>query len=455
MTDISICVSQKSRFRPLSQVIAGLAGINLDIELVIADYDDIQWEMPDNVRLKIVSMSGPYSRGRSLNAAIAAATGDVLMITDADVKISEEAIRRGLGSVASGKAAFPVMMLEHPNGTIDQPYEASYGICFIHRSDVAKYPEFYSWGGEDVAFMYSIQVEIDRYVDQGLRHIWHSVEDRNTNYLRKEHADAHGFNSVVDELSRLDEFYFVVPVGNRGDSLIRQSAIELFDSHGFKYQEVDGGHVDLIPPHSNVVINGGGAWCEPWPHGYQIALSCRSPKSLVVLPSTYQSADFLVGLPEHTVLFTRENHSFELAKQRHTTYLTRDLAERLTPVGFNRELPLLNAFRSKDDPEAGSIAIPPDNFDVSATGWHNSDPYEFMQIISRYERIHTDRLHVAIVGMMHGCDVHLYSSAYGKQRWYWETWLHQHVHWVDIHETDERFAVIRKIESEIENRARR
>ena len=42
----------------------------------------------------------------------------------------------------------------------------------------------------------------------------------------------------------------------------------------------------------------------------------------------------------------------------------------------------------------------PQNFDISASGGHRDDPQKFLRIIDQYEHIITDRLHVAVGGIL-------------------------------------------------------
>ncbi|MEK8017263.1 MAG: hypothetical protein VSS75_010365, partial [Candidatus Parabeggiatoa sp.] len=62
------------------------------------------------------------------------------------------------------------------------------------------------------------------------------------------------------------------------------------------------------------------------------------------------------------------------------------------------------------------MEIPAESSDIILKGSHLSSIYPFIDTISQYGIVHTDRLHVAIVGCLLGLEVHLYAGADSKKK---------------------------------------
>lgn len=75
---------------------------------------------------------------------------------------------------------------------------------------------------------------------------------------------------------------------------------------------------------------------------------------------------------------------------------------------------ILNAFRS--DCESKFKFVPEPNSDISYNGYATKPLNEFLNTISQFEQINTDRLHVAITAVLLGKKVNLYPNSYFKNK---------------------------------------
>lgn len=80
-------------------------------EVVVADFESSDWPLAEWLpsRLgerqhRIVPVSGPFSRGRGLNAAAAQATGDTLFFLDVDMLVPRAVLDLGRDAVAQRRA---------------------------------------------------------------------------------------------------------------------------------------------------------------------------------------------------------------------------------------------------------------------------------------------------------------------------------------------------------------
>jgi hypothetical protein len=173
--DLSICVTVKNRSRVIAEghelklfpncirsVVASIPA-NLDCELVVADWQSDDWPLDQWIGeavgclpLKLLTLTGDFSRGQGRNAAAEAAGSDWLFFLDADCVISERVLQRGTEVLANEKAFFPVVYAyndpEHESG---HWCHGGYGNCMVSRNVFARvghFPEYPFWGREDVHF---------------------------------------------------------------------------------------------------------------------------------------------------------------------------------------------------------------------------------------------------------------------------------------------------------------
>ena len=250
--------------------------------------------------------------------------------------------------------------------------------------------------------------------------------------------------------------------GNGGDGIIAEATFQLFESSNIRYKiwnpsdKIEGA----------VVIHGGGGNLVP---GYSAAADfLRSvqdrAKKVILLPHTVDGhAELLSSFGDNVTIFCREIRSYEYAKAnapKAEVLLGEDLALSLNlPLLFSktqslrlvlrrpyrflksyvecsnhlkrihnkrRQSPEITStgFFFREDIEKTSIQLPPDNFDISqdlSHEWTMSDRarisigcQNFFRYLDAYERVETNRLHVAIGSLLLGKSVHLYPNSYWK-----------------------------------------
>jgi exopolysaccharide biosynthesis predicted pyruvyltransferase EpsI len=246
--------------------------------------------------------------------------------------------------------------------------------------------------------------------------------------------------------------------GNAGDSAINCAAYRLFDRLGCRVEVVDA-DVPAARTRGRVLVHGGGGNLVPLYDAASrfIARHHAGCAQLVLLPHTIRGHEALLGaLGSNVTLLCREAESLDHAR-RHApaarvlpahdlvfgldaaalaahaggdaaapfepvALLKRNLrqaAHRLRNLGRGREL---EAFRA--DAESAGRARAFRNLDVSGVfAMRDMSPASALAatrrtlaFLDRFDRVRTDRLHVAILSALLGKEVELHDNAYGKNR---------------------------------------
>ncbi|MEO8494733.1 MAG: glycosyltransferase [Planctomycetota bacterium] len=226
---LSVCVSVKNRSRlrygeselePFPNCVRSLRAATESVgplELVVADFQSDDWPLADwlqsystdKFRIRIVTVAGPFSRGRGLNVAARNATCDNLFLCDADILVSSEALTYGSEMLGLGKVSFPICRYTHEDARLAFWQNHGFGLVFVHRTHldaVGGVPEFESWGGEDDLLRDRLKhrVAIARERVAGLFHQWHPDHCRHSNYRRAAKAD---FNAVPSQSQTSPTFH--------------------------------------------------------------------------------------------------------------------------------------------------------------------------------------------------------------------------------------------------------
>jgi hypothetical protein len=239
------------------------------------------------------------------------------------------------------------------------------------------------------------------------------------------------FEALAEDIRHAATGHRVVYVpnpGNRGDALIRYGTKLFLEDIGLRHEEVNiagrWGRSHLAPfllqrgTPVLFLLGGGGAWSKAYGGAYQVARTLsRVTHRLFVLPSTYEfPPDGVRG-----TLYRRDE--FESRAQAPMSRFCHDMAfyallhaDRLgfarTPisedVGVHFRLDLETRFARED--------LPANNVDISAQGDHMSLADEFLRTLARRRLIVTDRLHVAVGGLIAGRPVRLAAGHYFKIR---------------------------------------
>jgi len=162
---LSVCIAHSARSRIqargrlielfprcLDSLCAAVSETGIAAELVVADYPQnrdagpplAEWLPPAcTIPAQIVEMTGEWDKGAALNAAAAAAGGDVLFFLDCDFLVVAEVLRRGTAYARNGKVWFPGYLAQDARtGKFDHvPGRMGCGNLFVGRA------LFDEWGG--------------------------------------------------------------------------------------------------------------------------------------------------------------------------------------------------------------------------------------------------------------------------------------------------------------------
>lgn len=230
------------------------------------------------------------------------------------------------------------------------------------------------------------------------------------------------------------EVYFVPNPGNAGDAAIAWGTYCLLDRIGLKYRILKSRD---MPPLTNqlILFGGGGNLIEgKYTDLYRLIKKYIKDNECIILPHTIHGYDDIVSYVNkgNLTIFCREETSYNICAManEHSTkniYLSDDLAfqinpDLLLPYKNRKGEGVANCFRI-DSESAGKIKLPRDNMEISFSWngplWHDRELTEsvvrsLLIYLSRFEVVHTDRLHVAILSTLINRTVYLYSNSYYK-----------------------------------------
>lgn len=201
----------------------------------------------------------------------------------------------------------------------------------------------------------------------------------------------------------------------------------------------------------NFVYGGGGAWLHTWIRDLTPVMDImQHAKRVVILPSSFNNVPELINiLDKRFVVFCREQKSFDYLMSQNTgakIILDHDMALRYgkrisnarpdsdelvaKAKKLNKQIKKLPAnvrmFRT-DNETAGHYETDIDLSDtLGCFGLYQSHAdldfaaATMLQMVARFDTVHTDRLHVGIAAMLAGVDVVLYDNNYGKISGVWD-----------------------------------
>lgn len=238
-------------------------------------------------------------------------------------------------------------------------------------------------------------------------------------------------NEFIEKYKNIKNIIFVPNPGNAGDSIIAYSTIKIFDKFNINY--IIGNHLNKYK--NKTIFYGGGGNLIGIYNNCKTFLNNNMDLSLnnqiIILPHTIKSEDLLLTKMNNNIkIICREPISYNYVKQyfKHldNLYLSHDMAFYLDlsskislDISKNN---ILNCFRN--DKEKTTINIPNDNKDLSLIfktkfSTKNNIIIEkisnnFINEISKYNIINTNRLHVAIIASLLNKNVNFYSNNYYK-----------------------------------------
>ncbi len=249
-----------------------------------------------------------------------------------------------------------------------------------------------------------------------------------TSNLIKERFDV--LANLILSKSEGKKILYIANPGNFGDGLIRYATKTFFSDYRIEHDEIFIGlnrpwfHLlpyllsDRLNKQKYVFIyGGGGAWAEKYDFGYKVAKFISSWNAdLVVLPTTFgKNVESIKGK-----LFYRDK--FDSKKNCPNGEFCHDMAFYLTTINRAR-IPhadvksVDNGYLFRTDAEARlgvNAKLPSNNIDISTLGDTFSNVDEFLRYVSNYNTIYTDRLHVAIAGLILNKRVELFTGNYFK-----------------------------------------
>ncbi|MDQ0865808.1 hypothetical protein [Arthrobacter globiformis] len=228
---------------------------------------------------------------------------------------------------------------------------------------------------------------------------------------------------TIADVNQYRTVYFIPSPGNWGDALINTGTVQFLDSIGCNYetrsraellyeisQVGDDSILELL-----VIVGGGGGWCETWFSTRDFVSSIAPGVSRVlVLPTTY-ALKKNPGPDANVIYFSRDSKL--ASKHLPEALFCHDMAFFLA-ADVEQEphtLPRLVALRAdrEQSPSAKKFEF---SVDVSLLGDAFSPVAPLLQIVSRFEHVVSDRLHVAIAGCLLNKSVTLLPGNYEKSR---------------------------------------
>lgn len=244
---------------------------------------------------------------------------------------------------------------------------------------------------------------------------------------------------LINELKKLGKFTYIPNPGNAGDMLIATATMGFFEKYKLTYEMYNtDANIDTV------VYGGGGIWTADYKKDWMKHLEVlNQAKKIVILPSSFNNCPELIdALDERFVVFCREKRSYEYlmkANTRAKILLDHDMAFRMTTIQINKSyklsakmieklnnidwnnIPKNAMFMRADRESAGNHKT---DLDVSELAggyslyikpkWVNFCAQLMLSVVNQAEVVITDRLHVAIAGLLTGKTVYMLDNTYGK-----------------------------------------
>lgn len=260
--------------------------------------------------------------------------------------------------------------------------------------------------------------------------------------------------------------------GNAGDSVIATATYQCFNSLGLNYELPDPRYLDAEG--KTIIYGGGGNLVGPGTFSYKtISRLHANARRLVILPHTIKNVDSLLSdFGSNVDIICRERVSYEYVRKnarRANAFLMDDMAFNLDckktlewssriytipslvgsyliskalranyAPGIRNilRMPMLSYRRKRigrlvdkskihcfrTDGERTNMEIPPDNYDISQLLMAGVEmpaaaflaASEVLRLLSVYDEIHTNRLHIGISSALLGKNVRFYANNYYK-----------------------------------------
>ena len=235
--------------------------------------------------------------------------------------------------------------------------------------------------------------------------------------------------NIIHDKALNKSIYYLANPGNYGDGLIREGTLDFFKEIGLEYRELYLTKSRDFPRGNQfhwrrsrhwkkackngglLIFGGGGAWCHLWDHS-KIVETLANAFEVIVLPSTYEKRYAI----DNVTFFRRDEEESKVSMPK--SIFCHDMAfylSKRTFTGSSVSSGIGYFFRS-DAESAGQVSIPDNNRDISTEGNSLTPVQGFINAISSFHEIHTDRLHVSIAAALLNKKVHLYAGSYFKNK---------------------------------------
>lgn len=232
-----------------------------------------------------------------------------------------------------------------------------------------------------------------------------------------------GLAEKIKEASAGKKVYLYAPTGNWGDALIGYGTKSFLNHFHIPYEMlyINNELTDKLKwryaGYSNrvLLVMGGGGWTSYYrflPTTVELIQKKYRFKEIIILPSTYEKKYHV----ENCTFYKRDDSGS--ANHMPDAQFCHDLAffvSRMNVPKSKVTKDVAYCFR-QDGETSNAHAIPESNCDLSSLGTNLTGIYGFLDYLSEYSLVHTDRLHVAIGACLLGKEVHMYPGSYFKNK---------------------------------------
>jgi exopolysaccharide biosynthesis predicted pyruvyltransferase EpsI len=222
-------------------------------------------------------------------------------------------------------------------------------------------------------------------------------------------------------LSEIGKLIYIANPGNWGDALIAEGTRKFFKERNLNVKEVDFITARSWGPKRLrwetktskpiMIYGGGGAFLDIYQRKGQVeSVFGRFHRSLI-MPSTYAVHLNTESAKKPVIMYNRDNYqSTEFCPAGKFCH---DMAFNLSAPDV--DICNSDGFLFREDAETPeNILFPKNNRDLSKEGSAAKSIDDFFRVVGSFERIYTNRLHVAIAACLLNREVHLFPNSYFK-----------------------------------------
>ncbi|KXV77269.1 polysaccharide pyruvyl transferase family protein [Acetobacter cerevisiae] len=272
------------------------------------------------------------------------------------------------------------------------------------------------------------------------------MDENYKNIRRAVRAEIRENSSLIESLKRFadNDAVFYPGYGNLGDGLIALGTLDLFADLGWDPKRIQGRHKEAFSGYTHIVMGGSGGWVKGMWETYleQTIAFLQNGGQLLILPTSFSGfGSEFVPYADQVTIFCREQRSYdELLRQgmpESQIFVCPDMAfytkeEHFSDLEIDGQYPVLQIFRL--DEEGGRKTPPRDSVDLpllfNDIQWSTVEqcvkPLRAVAgLMSQFECVETDRLHMAALAALIGRTVKLEPSSYFKIKAIFDYTLHR------------------------------